>query len=81
MAKSCLKSNETTAWTTAAGYFTTSRTAKVQFTMPKLYEDNPIIEWKVHVAKDTGVYDTVIAAHHSSIFYMATINLTVLICL
>jgi hypothetical protein len=54
-----LKCNETTMWTTAAGNFTTSRISKVQFTMPELYDDR-IIEWKVHVAKDTGVYDAVI---------------------
>ena len=54
-----LKRNETTTWTTAAGNFTTSRTTRVQFTMPELYEDC-MIEWKVHVAKDTGVYDAVI---------------------
>jgi hypothetical protein len=60
MAKLCLKTNETTTWTTASGNFTMSRTAKkVQFTMPKLYDDR-IIEWKVHMAKETRVYDAVI---------------------
>ena len=54
-----LKRNQTTTWTTAAGNFTTSRTTEVQFTMPELYDDR-VIEWKVHVAKDTGVYDAVI---------------------
>jgi hypothetical protein len=43
MTKLRLKRNETTTWTTAAGNFTTSRTAKVQFTMPELY-DNRIVE-------------------------------------
>ena len=54
-----LKHNQTTTWITAAGNFTTSRTTEVQFTMPELYDDR-VIEWKVHVAKDTGVYDAVI---------------------
>ncbi len=27
--------------------------------MPELYDDR-VIEWKVHVAKDTGIYDAVI---------------------
>jgi hypothetical protein len=54
-----LKRNQTTTWTTAAGNFTTSRTTEVQFTMPELYDDR-VIEWKVHVAKDTGSYDAVI---------------------
>jgi hypothetical protein len=54
-----LKCNKTTTWTTAAGNFTTSRTARGQFTMPELY-NYCIIEWQVHVAKDTGIYDAVI---------------------
>ena len=54
-----LKHNQTTTWTTAAGNFMTSRTTEVQFTMPELYNDR-VIEWKVHVAKDTGIYDAVI---------------------
>jgi hypothetical protein len=54
MAKVRLKTNETTTWPAAAGNFTMSRTAKIQFPMPELYDDR-IIEWKVHVAKDTGV--------------------------
>ena len=26
--------------------------------MPELYDDR-VIEWKVHIAKDTGIYDAV----------------------
>jgi hypothetical protein len=59
MTKLRLKRNKTTTWTTAAGNFTTSRTAKVQFTLPELYDDR-IVEWNVHVAKDTGIYEAVI---------------------
>jgi hypothetical protein len=54
-----LKRNQTTTWATAAGSFTTSRTTELQFTMPELYDDR-VIEWKVHVGKDTGIYDAVI---------------------
>jgi predicted aspartyl protease len=59
LSKLRLKRNQTTTWTTAAGNFTTSCTTKVQFTMPELYDDR-VIEWIVHVAKDTGHYDAVI---------------------
>jgi hypothetical protein len=34
--------------------FTTSRIAKVQFTMLELYEDR-IVEWDVHVANDAFI--------------------------
>ena len=48
-----------TTWSTPGGTLTTNKTAKGEFTLPKL-QDNKLIEWKWHVVKDLGTYDAII---------------------
>ena len=38
---------------------TTSEMAKVQFSLPELYDDC-LLEWKVHLVKSLGLYNMVI---------------------
>ncbi len=38
---------------------TTSKKAKIQFTLPELHDDR-LIEWNSHVANDLGNYDMII---------------------
>ena len=46
-------------WNMMAGKVTTSEMAKVQFSLPELY-DNCLIEWEVHPVKSLGSYNMVI---------------------
>ena len=49
----------TVEWTTMAGKVSTSKKAKVQFSLPEFFEDR-LIEWRVHLADSLGNYDMII---------------------
>ena len=46
-------------WTTPAGTFKTTGSARGQFILPELH-DNRMIEWDMHVAPSLGTYDMII---------------------
>ena len=49
-----------TGWSVPGGAtMNTSHTCKTQFTLPEL-QDDKLIEWNVHIAKDLGNYDMII---------------------
>ena len=50
---------EPTSWSTMAGTVSTSEMSKVQFSLPKFFDDK-LVEWDVHLAKDLGNYDMII---------------------
>ena len=49
----------TVEWTTMAGKVSTSKKAKIQFSLPEFFEDR-LIEWKIHLADSLGNYDMII---------------------
>ena len=46
-------------WSTVAGKVSTNKKAKIQFSLPELFEA-PLIEWRVHLADSLGNYDMII---------------------
>ena len=53
------KKKSSTGWNTPGGHMTTDQKVKSQFTFPEL-QDDKLIEWNIHVAKELGNYDMII---------------------
>ena len=48
-----------TSWSTMAGNVTTAKLAKIQFSLPKFFDDR-LVEWDVHLTQNLGNYDMII---------------------